>query len=197
MLYFWSTIWRNKEIHKSIWNLKAHWQYEIYSADHNLILVDQELLDLAFWSNDLFRINFFWNNIWGEKLPRLYLNFCFVTLHYILGLKISLYFNGAFTNPTSRVSVIGTDWPLTISYFWIKAVKNLYKDILAKFSPRSQQHMLNLPYKQRYLTAVAAAIRTWNIFLLYINNQKPTFINFTILRTDISNSRNKPAGLDF
>ena len=32
--------------------------------------------------------------------------------------------------------------------------------------------------------------RTWNIFLLYINNQKLSFINFTILRTDISNSRN-------
>ena len=32
--------------------------------------------------------------------------------------------------------------------------------------------------------------RTGNIFLLYINNQKLSFINFTILRTDISNSRN-------
>ena len=40
-------------------------------------------------------------------------------------------------------------------------------------------------------TAVAAAVIVNNcIFLL-------SFINFTILRTDMSNSRNKPAGLDF
>ena len=46
------------------------------------------------------------------------------------------------------------------------------------------------------LAASLLTIRTWNIFLLYINNQKLSFI-FTILRTDISNSRKKPAGLDF
>ena len=59
-----------------------------------------------------------------------------VKIYHILCLNIILYFIGAWTNPPFLVSGIGSDWPLTISYFWTKAVKNLYNDILAKTSPR-------------------------------------------------------------
>ena len=68
--------------------------------------MDQDLLDLNSILIKWSRINFFWNNRWGEKLPRLYLNFCFVTLHkdlwiYGQNTQIVKYIAGGTQNPYS------------------------------------------------------------------------------------------------